>query len=213
MTTNKKLNKSNNKLLKPVTAKEAMDFVKEASHIDDDPEYIIKELTETFLPKLKSRKYDKKTEEKAVEVISKAVMMNGLDNHIPLAETVKERYRPFIIKVSRQLTKEYNCKTTSEKMLVEVIVGAYARIFEYSQLLHTCRKAEFLSNEKNGFYTMLSKELDRANRHYITALSTLKQIKQPALAVNVKAKAAFVAQNQQLNVNKDNQQDNENNTP
>ena len=63
---------------------------------------------------------------------------------------------------------------------------------------------------------MISKELDRANRQFITALTTLKQIKAPSLEINVKTKAAFVAQNQQLNVNptdKNNLNKNENIEP
>ena len=43
-------------------------------------------------------------------------------------------------------------------------------------------------------------ELDRANRQFLTALQTLKQIKAPQLEVNVETKTAFVAQNQQFNV-------------
>ena len=50
----------------------------------------------------------------------------------------------------------------------------------------------------------MSKHIDRANRQFITALTTLKQIKMPSLAISVKTKAAFVAQNQQLNVNPSN---------
>jgi hypothetical protein len=45
----------------------------------------------------------------------------------------------------------------------------------------------------------MGKELDRAERHFFTALNTLKQIKSPMLEMNIHAKTAFIAQNQQIN--------------
>ena len=55
---------------------------------------------------------------------------------------------------------------------------------------------------------MLSKEVDKAHRQLIMALTTLKQIKNPPVEFNVKAKTAFLAQNQQINaVNNPVQQD------
>jgi hypothetical protein len=50
----------------------------------------------------------------------------------------------------------------------------------------------------------MSKELDRANRQFITALTTLKQMKTPSIEINVTAKTAFVGKNQQFNANKSN---------
>ena len=47
---------------------------------------------------------------------------------------------------------------------------------------------------------MLSKERDRAHRQYLSTIMTLKQLKAPAIEMNIKAKTAFVSQNQQINV-------------
>jgi len=57
------------------------------------------------------------------------------------------------------------------------------------------------TKEINNFLSIMSKDVDRANRHFITALETLKQFKQPQLKVNVKTKNAFIAEKQQFNNN------------
>ncbi len=202
--------------LKALTLQETKDFINKIAYMNDDPKRIMKKLSEDLLPQIRAGKSSKKVITEATETAHKALIVCGLDTHYPLAETVGKRYRPLVIEFSHQLTKEYDCRMPSEKALVQIIVNAYARILEYSQSLHTCREVDWLSNEKNGFYSMLSKELDRANRQFITALTTLKQIETPSFEVNVKTKAAFVAQNQQLNVNppnKDNPNKNENIEP
>jgi hypothetical protein len=45
----------------------------------------------------------------------------------------------------------------------------------------------------------MGKELDRANRIFLNALMTLKQLKNPPLELNIKAGNAFFGQNQQFN--------------
>ena len=56
-----------------------------------------------------------------------------------------------------------------------------------------------VSDILNGAYKVASQELDRANRHFINAVATLKQLKSPTMNIQVKATNAFVAQNQQVN--------------
>jgi|GEM_PF-1312819 len=188
-------------IIEKMTPEEAEDFMNKIVRVDAEPNWIMQELREDLLPRIKAGKVSKKDCEKTNETVVKALTICGLDNHYPLAETVDQRYRPLVIKFARGLVREYNCQTPSEKALAQTVVSAYARILEYSRSLQACRKTDWFSHERNGFYSMLSKELDRANRQFVTALTTLKQIKAPSLEINVRTKAAFVAQNQQLNVN------------
>jgi hypothetical protein len=64
---------------------------------------------------------------------------------------------------------------------------------------------EYLSDERTRYLAMLWKELDRANRHYLTSLNTLLEMKKPQMSINVKTKNAYFSQNQQINNN--NQED------
>lgn len=139
----------------------------------------------------------------------KAVMAIGLSTHLPIAETVREEYRIFLVEMARSIEAEYDCKTPSEKALAETIASSYVRVIQFSRELTLCTKEKSLSQEKNGYYAMVSKEVDRANRHFTTALMTLKQLKSPTLEVNVKAKNAFIGQNQQFNASTSQNENNE----
>lgn len=209
--------KEDKAIIKKMTVEEAKDFIKEIAYIDGEPKRIMKELSEDLLPQIKAGKANKKVREKTTETVSKALIVYGLETHYPLAETVNKKYRPLVIEFSNQLIQEYKCQTSSEKALAEIVANAYMRVLEFSELMNSVRRnLEDITNIKNGLYSILSKELDRANRQFITAITTLKQIKTPSLEINVKTKAAFIAQNQQLNTNpanKNNLNKNENIEP
>ncbi|EKD99967.1 MAG: hypothetical protein ACD_22C00127G0017 [uncultured bacterium] len=132
-----------------------------------------------------------------------ALYIYGLDNHYPVAETVTSKLQPLVIQMTNDLIAEYSCKTTSEKALAELIAGAYGRYLSYSNTLTGSFNVEYLSSEKNGYFTLLGKEADRAYRQFITALTTLKQLKFPTPQINVRTNTAFVAGNQQINSTKE----------
>lgn len=142
---------------------------------------------------------------KALEVklndkLGQASAILHLDNHYLFAETVNEnKNRTLMIEMINQLIAEYDCNTATEKMLAQTAGWAYCRMIEYSYKLNGVTRQEFISHEKNGLYSLLSKEVDRATRQYLMAINTLKHFKQPPLNVTLKTNNAFVAQNQQIN--------------
>lgn len=204
MTKNKITKKEDKKEIVPYTDEQTKKFIMSAS-FEYVPKTILKELGE-MIPKFLDS--DKKERDKMLDKINdktmKAMRVYGFETHVPLAESVPEGVRTVAIELSNQLQKEYNCQTPSEFALVEIVANSYARILDYSRAFNSCQKIEYLSSEKNGYYTMISKEIDKANRQFISALTTLKHIKSPGFDITVKAKTAFVSQNQQINSNKDN---------
>jgi len=162
------------------------------------------ELTNKVYNEILPKFHRKLTEENRTKCLVKTMYRFGLDTHAPLWESVSERYGLLAVEFARQLFEEYDCQTASEKALAQLAVNAYVRTLECSSILKSCMKGT-IAAEITGYYSMLSKELDRANRQFITAITTLKQMKVPQLKVNVKAKNAFVAQNQQINQNKENE--------
>ena len=52
---------------------------------------------------------------------------------------------------------------------------------------------------------VMGKELDRANRHYLTAIQTLRMLKQPPMQLNIRANTAVVGQNQIVQANTNNE--------
>jgi len=139
------------------------------------------------------------TKEKNKEILGNMAMVLGLETHVPLLRSVTEEYRPLMVEISNCLQNEFKCETTSEKMLVHLIANAYFRINSLTgRMVHTM-ELDRASPTLNGFYTVLSKELDRAGRQFTSALLTLRQLKNPHTDIKLKANVAFVAQNQQLN--------------
>lgn len=198
--------KEDRTIIKKMTLQEARDFIDRVAYMDGDPKSIMKKLSEDILPRIKA---GKRVTPEITKMVSKALMSYGLDTHYPLAETVDERYRPLAIEFSRQLIQEFDCRTSNEKALAQIVVSAYIGVIDGSRRFNNClRAAQYLSDERTKYLAVISKQLDRANRQFITALATLKQFKTPSFEINVKTKAAFVAQNQQLNINPSNKDEN-----
>lgn len=137
------------------------------------------------------------------EKYSSATYIYALDNHYAATDTVKKEYKPMVIEITNQFIAEYQCKNASEKALAELAASAYARYMQYSASFQNIANIEWLSPEKNGLYANYSKEVDRAHRQFMMAITTLKQIKSPTPQINVRTNTAFVAQNQQVNAVKE----------
>ena len=60
---------------------------------------------------------------------------------------------------------------------------------------------EHCSLISNGFYKVASQELDRANRHYLASIQTLKAMKQSPMQDNIKTDTAIIGQNQLVQAN------------
>lgn len=196
-------------VVKNFTTDEVRNMVRRGLHLTCDPNYILETVTKKVNAYLAaSGKEAEEMKKDMLESHNGVLNSLGLETHYALAETVNKRHQPLVIEVARQIEKEYDCKTASEKILVQLIAGTYGKIIDYSNMMNSNIYDLGVNNEKNGYNAMLSKELDRAHRQLITALTTLRQIKNPPIEFNVKAKTAFVAQNQQINaVNNPIQQD------
>lgn len=117
-----------------------------------------------------------------------------------LLDSFPKKYRALALKFVQQVIKEYDCKAPSEIALAEIVASAYIRQLRVTSRLYAGIEDDFLNTEKNSFTAILSKELDRAVRTYIIAITTLKHIKNPPIELKVKATTAFIAENQQVNV-------------
>ena len=147
-------------------------------------------------------KENKQLEDKLWKQLKKTYSFSNFENHYFLVDTVDDKFGPFIADFTNQIIAEYECKTATEKSLAQLIAGAFTNVMHYSQKLKSLTSEEYLSHEKNGYYSLISKEIDRSHRQYTSALMTLKQLKSPTISVKVNAQAAFVATNQQFNLEK-----------
>lgn len=188
-----------NKPVKQMTIDEARSELRSTVFMHHDPKMIFKNLCDE-LPKFKD---GKELTEETTKLIYRAWAADGIESKYLLVQSVQDAYRPMAIELSCQLIKEYDCKTASEKTLAHIATNAYIRALSSSERFGVVLdKLEHTDNETNGFFTMLCKHVDQANRQFITALTALRQLKSPPIEMNIKAKTAFVSQNQQINLNK-----------
>lgn len=155
---------------------------------------------DTILKKLVTG--EKITEEDQKDLNKLVNSINPFKTHKFLLWLVKEEdERNCIMEFSEDIAKEYDCKTSMELSLCETIASSYYSMIKWSQQMQRMYSIEYLSNEKNGYYSMISKEVEKQSRLYMSAMMTLRALKSPSTHVSIKAKNAFIWENQQFNHN------------
>ena len=129
----------------------------------------------------------------------KLLMACGVMRPYAILETVKEKYRPLVASFAEQLFAEYECTTPSLKATAEMAASAYVRTIQLSKELSKLTGVSTISHGQNEYSAFLSKEHDRAQRQFTTAVALLMQSKTPKLEVNITNRNTFVAKNQQIN--------------
>lgn len=132
-------------------------------------------------------------------------MLYGLENGVWAMSIDYSQYQPTLALMRKKVVAEYNCKTSLELMIADSIVASYWRIMKNE------RKINLLAQKKDDTFSFdqlkvnvlkeLNKEVDLANRRLNMNIILLKEMKQPALKVNIKTNNAFVGENQQFNNN------------
>ena len=193
-----KAKKESKQIMEPLTLDHTKDIVKRTalsnlSVVDSLVELAAKQLPEMYtsgnlMPSAETN-----------ENINKVSLALSLETGHMLSESIPERYRGFAIEFKNDLQKEYDCKTASEKALVDQAVNAHIRKLAYSRLMEGHNEPEWLSSEKVAFLNFYSREVDRAHRHFISTIETLRFMKQPAMKVSIKTNNAFISEKQQFN--------------
>jgi len=137
--------------------------------------------------------------------------IHGLKNGLWAATAAYGKHYNFIYATRASLVKEYDCKTSIELMLVDRIVANYWRAMRIETLLGPYIEWNDdypFSQLRVNIIKELSKSLESASRQLTTSILLLKEMKQPGLNVKINTENAFVAHNQQFNINKPNEQKN-----
>lgn len=197
-----------NSIQKKYSSDEARSMVLEFATIEGDLKNNLQKFGDSIFPKLihgneeEKKEATKRFNKDAVEVM----IALETDTHVGLMETFYSQYRGLAKEFSDQLIRDYRCDTSAEKALAEVITNAYVRVIDNSRRLNANLGdpggGQVINENRTKYLAMLSKQVDRANRQFITALTTLKMMKSPSIEMNIKAKTAFVSQNQQVNLSK-----------
>lgn len=161
-----------------------------------DPSYVL----EGVEKELEGKKEDFKAEPETNTF--KALTLSEFENGMLMSTVVAEHYQTFALSFSRRLQLEFDCETEAEKSLCELTAVNYARTFEIQRKINNLFNQKGLTKLDVEYLAILSKELDRAQRHYFSSLQTLRSFKQPVFHLNLKADTAVVGQNQIVQTNK-----------
>jgi len=160
-----------------------------------------------LLNKKKLTAEDEKERDKLQLEIAKAF---GLKNGLWAINISYNKYYKFLATARGMLVKEYDCKTPIELMLADRIVANYWRSMRLDSTLNRLIEKEdsgyTFDNLKINTIRELNKGLESASRQLNTSILLLKELKQPKLNVKVNTENAFIGQNQQFNVNRQNEQ-------
>ena len=192
---------TNTTAIQPYRTREDMErFLKHSIKLACDPTMELKDLAKTLNDYNSADSAHKEAARAKLDEKTMASLMTlGIESHAPLAESVAPRYRSLAIETANQLIQEFKCETHSERALAQVAAGSYVRFMAFSKVLDQVTDIDFFSPQKNGYYAMIGREVDRAERRFRSAAMALKQIKSPAMNFQLKVGTAFVAQNQQIN--------------
>ncbi len=133
--------------------------------------------------------------------VSRAMTLSEFKNGALMISAIPDQYRTFAIDMLCKLQEDYTCILISEKALSELAVINFVRTIEVQRKITNYIDMNSLTDNGVKYLAIMSKELDRANRHFITAIQTLKMLKQAPISVNVKANTAIVGQNQLIQEN------------
>jgi len=164
--------------------------------LEGGPENILKEFSKVF-----KGQQSGELDDQSRLLASQAILMANLDNQAILLHVTVKALRPFLMRFSSDLREEYQCQTASEKAMAQAAAEAYGRVMRLSMDLNNNLSREEYSDLSLLRLKLVGKELDRAERHFLTAIQTLKQLKSPQMNVKVSATNAFISEAQQFNNN------------
>lgn len=132
------------------------------------------------------------------KIAEEAGMALGFDNDHVFVKAVPTQYITLAIQIRRQLIKDFSCTTYADKCLVDTIVNGYIQNLNCMHVfnVHLMNITYVAHKQTNELLAILSKEMDRANRHMMAAFHTLMSMKQPIPTVQIKAQNAYFAKNQ-----------------
>lgn len=188
----KKISKQEEKLKEIVKAK-SLDEIKDSIKSSDtgfDARYILRRAEKEMEDLKQPKKFTSDTN------YYKAMTLFEFDKGVLLINSLPELFRVFALEFSKNLQSEFKCTTASEKSLAEVTSLNFIRTLWIQDRIRAYLGIGSITDTGVKYLDVLSKELDRANRHYLNSLQTLKMIKQPILEVNIKTQTAVVGQNQ-----------------
>jgi hypothetical protein len=130
----------------------------------------------------------------------KAMTIYEFDKGILLSNAIPELYRVFALEFSKNLQNDYKCVDQGGKSLAEMVALNFVRTIYMQERISAYIRMGSITDTGAKYLDFLSRDMDRAQRHYLASLQALKTLHSPSFEVNIKANTALVGQNQAVQV-------------
>jgi len=179
--------------------------VQKVESLTDRAERVFEGIEPTYSPRtvllkaeeeIEKFRKDKKYELSNTALVQ-AMSLREFETSVAMASGLPEHVRTLAMQMSKELQTEYKCDTSGKKSLAEVSALNYCRVLVVQKRLNNFMEKESYGDLTIKIIATLSKELDRAERHYITSLQALEVGLQPPMSMTVRTQVANVA-NQQM---------------
>ncbi|OGH14237.1 MAG: hypothetical protein A2687_05940 [Candidatus Levybacteria bacterium RIFCSPHIGHO2_01_FULL_38_26] len=139
---------------------------------------------------------------KMAETVQKCANLIAVRSGNKLRSSVLEVDKDSVREVRKSLITQFQAAGIAELMLVDLAISSYFRALNtnraYGLLLNNGMRSD-APQEQINFYKELGRQIEFANKQFATALTLLKEFKQPPIKVKIQTKNAYVAGNQQVN--------------
>jgi hypothetical protein len=133
-----------------------------------------------------------------------ASMIDGVVNGSVVEGSVNINHRQQVLRLREDLIKEFKADSVSELMVIDMVINAYFRTIHttsvYNSFLLAKNGSISYDQTKINMIKELGKQIELANKQFLSTLTILKEMKQPPINIKVSGQA-FVGQNQQFNKN------------
>lgn len=166
----------------------------------DDPKYVLREAEKKMMGMEK-----KDFSAGGDDPVFKAMTLREFDNGTLLTLAASKETSTFAIDLMRKIQQEYVCVTASEKAVAELASACFIRALEMQRRIKAYLDIGTFTGIGVQYVSVLSKDLDRANRQYLTAIQTLGALRQPPMKLSIRTNTAVIGQNQMVQTNEINE--------
>ena len=200
MTKKKKL--KTKALAKPLTTDEVSQVLQNLLDTNNQQKQATKDLQEQ-LAKLHAKQSDEENRQAINKNLEKLFRLREQESQFELMNAFIERQQPVVKEMALRTAEEYGCQTQLEKSLATTVAHAYMRYVDCSRRLKNELECENITSNRNRYIEIMSKQVDRAHRQYLSSIQSLKLLKAPAVNMKVNVDTAYMANQQQFNATKE----------
>lgn len=160
----------------------------------NDPKFLGDELVKQY------KKEGGKTSPETNALARKYAYSLNMDNLSLLSKAVDEEYKSYIVQIVRDLERELKVSKPSEKIIIHNIAVSYVRILQLTSSFNSFLNNPDLLFGRDRYCSMISRELDRAHKHYDDNMKLLIQLRARPINVKIGTLNNLFGTNQQLNV-------------